>query len=159
MTTLAVQRGLHLQLLLDFPPDVQTRFASLRFPGQIRHLLDRTQMLLRCMMTLQTPPHRQRLIMTHDRHLIDQAMAGDTGNPFVHMHRMIEVGILRQFVYPLPSHGFARLITFPDQGQQRTIPFHVRLTRIVTVHADLSTGHGGVRRMKDMLVTVCAVHP
>jgi hypothetical protein len=93
-------------------------------------------------MTIKTPAHAERLLLRHNFHLINTAVATNTAHPGAQMERMIKVGVARQFVYPNPLDWFVLSRALPDQTQLVTIG----ADQGVAIHAQLSWGNTGHRR-------------
>jgi len=58
-------------------------------------------------MTVETPFHLQRLLLPHERHAINLAVAGRAADALVHVNAVVEVDEVRQIVDARPLNRFA----------------------------------------------------
>ena len=84
-------------------------------------------------MTIDTPPHGQRLSLLDPLHLLDSTMARRTIDTCRCMYAMIEVDVIRQLVNTAPSDGLIGSVRGPDRQQLHA----VRANLAVALHADL----------------------
>ena len=76
-----------------------------------RHVVDlagRAEVLGRIAMAVQAPLHLQGVLLIHDRHQVDAAVAGRTANPLIHVDRVIEIHEVGKIVHAGPGDRFAR---------------------------------------------------
>ena len=84
-------------------------------------------------MTIDTPPHGQRLGLLDPLHLLHSTMARRTIEPCRTVDAVIEVDVIRQLVDTAPNNGLIGSVSGPDWEQ-----FHaVRANLAVALHADL----------------------
>src|SRR5262249_50891841 len=73
-----------------------------------RHVVDaknrfpRTDVALGIPMAVEAPLHLQRLLLPHERHPIDLAVAGGAADAFVHVDAVVEVDEIGEIMHPRP---------------------------------------------------------
>ena len=106
--------GFHHKLLFQLETEFRGGFyAELRVVGdvgfriitEIINFLQWTQILFRCTVTLEAPPHRMRLGLVDDLHLVHIAMAALTRNPPVNVRGVVKIDVVRRFVDSYPLDG------------------------------------------------------
>src|SRR5579883_2369398 len=107
VAALAIHGRLHAQILLDPRADLARGLSFWRLPLQIGDVLHLAQMLVRVVVTLQAPAHRERLVVPHHLHFIHLPVARYTRHTLVHVNGVIEVRVFRQLVNSLPLHRSA----------------------------------------------------
>ena len=120
--------------------------------------------------TIQTPRHRLILVLMHDLHLIDSAVASNTRHATVHVGRVIEIHVVRQSVNTHPIDRFARPPAFVkvfefrrpsmDSRQARGggIALFVDRLRAMAIDARLRRWNFRVSGFVDRTVAVLAIH-
>ena len=73
----------------EFLPESELSFFG--NPSHIGDLIERAQVVFGSPVTIETPPHGQRLVLANHLHLVDSTMTGNTADASVHMGAMIEV--------------------------------------------------------------------
>src|SRR5437867_9465271 len=97
MTGRAILRGIDSPFfLLVYTPIL--RQMLVRIPRQVRDLFQRTQIRRGITMTIQAERHAQRFRVPHLFHLVNLAMAMHTTDAAIHVHRMIEIDVIRHFM-------------------------------------------------------------
>lgn len=126
-------------------------------PIHIENLRGRTEELLGCAMAIKTPFHAERLGLMDDIHLIDRTVATVAAHTTIHMHSMVEVGVIWQAMH---LHPWDRLTGFPTlthQGETRTIGKDLALA--MAIDAGLSGRKIGMPGNLNKAMTVTAIHP
>ena len=139
-------------VLLDQLPSECPWFA-VRPPSHIENLLARAQVLFRRAVTVETPFHLQRLVLPHERHAVDRAMASDAADALRYMDTMVEVNEVGKVVHSSPADRHAGLQTVAQRFQDIAVGPDLR----VTVHAGRGGRYAGERRNFHRRVAVTAV--
>jgi hypothetical protein len=108
---------------------------------------------------IKAPFHALRFMLIDNLHLIDRAVARITTHATIHVHRMVEIRIVRHAVNLDPiDGGTVALAPVPSRShrlQPGTLGFHL----LVTGHAGLHRWHVGMRRHFHVAVAIPAIHP
>ena len=127
-------------------------------------------MWFRIAVTIQTPSHRLILVLMHDLHLIDPAVASNTRNATVDVGRVIEIHVIRQSVNTHPIDRFARPPTLmkalefwrPSMDSREArgcrIALFVDGLRAMAIDARLCRWNFRVSGLVDRAVAVLAIH-
>jgi hypothetical protein len=102
----------------------------------------------------QAPPHRERLILSHNLHLIYSAVTARTPDAGSKVNAVIEVGVIWEHMHPHPVNRLTAFPTLSNIDELGTVSFHFR----VTVHAGLGRGHCGTRTKFHSIVAIATVH-
>src|SRR5580704_8542603 len=105
----------------------------------VEHLIARTQILLRRSMATQAPLHLQRLLLIHERHLVDWTVTGVATYAFIDMNAVIEIDEVRKLVHPRPLQRLAGTEAGANWLEQRRVGPDLR----VAVHASLGRRNSG----------------
>lgn len=105
-------------------------------------------------MTIQTPGHIQRFDLMHDLHFSDISVTRDASNAGIYVCLMIEIGIIRHFVYSNPFDWFFIRPTFTHRKKF----FIIRTDKCVAIHACFCGRHIGMRRLVDAPMTIAAIN-
>ena len=109
-----------------------------RFVAEIRDLSQGPKIVLWFAVTLQAPTHGLGLILIHHIHLVDPAVAGDTGDTAVQVSTMVKVNVVRGLVHLDPMDRLsARLSRLPHPLQLGTVDLDLALPSAVAVRAGL----------------------
>ena len=84
-------------------------------------------------MTIDTPPHGQRLSLLDPLHLLHSTMASRTIEPCRTVDAVIEVDVIRQLVDAAPNNGLLGGVSGPNRKQFHAVRAHL----VVALHADL----------------------
>ena len=122
---------------------------------QVKDLVARPEIILRCPMTVKAPLHVERLGPPGDWHLIDRPMAGGTTDPFVNVNGVIKKNEIREVIHPGPANRPTGGETGPNRSEHRRIGPDLRMTR----HADVCAGNPGEGAFFDRVVAVTAIDP
>lgn len=88
-------------------------------PVELSDKFLRPDVLCRVAMALQTPSHRQLLVLMDDLHLVDTPMARNATDPRVQVGRMVEVDEFREVVNSHPADAASGLPAFMNRCQFR----------------------------------------
>ncbi len=127
--------------------------AGRRLIAHIEYLIARAQIILRRAVTTHTPSHLQRLLLIHQRHLIDRTVAGIAAHPFGDMNAVIEKDKVGELIDPRPLQRFAGAVA----GAHRLEHGRVRPNLRMAVHAGLGGGNACEARNLDRGVAVAAI--
>lgn len=162
MARRAVSGGVDVQLLLQ---ELSESLLILGLPSHVRNPIERTQMLFRIAVAVETPAHAQRLGLIHLIHLVNAAVAGDATNAAVDVYAVIEVGVVRQVVNFFPFDRLASRLTLPHAEQFPTPRVNsgscyraIRVGCTVTIHASRRWRNGSMGGSIDRVVTVPTIH-
>ena len=139
-------------VLLDQLPSEYALFA-VRPPIHVEHLLARAQVLFRRTMAVETPFHLQSLVLPHERHAIDRAMARDAADALPYMDTVVEINEVGKVVHSGPADWRTGLKTIAQRFQDIAAGPDLR----VTVHAGCGGRYAGERRNFYRRVAVPAV--
>lgn len=103
--------------------------------------------------TGQAPFHVQRVLLHHERHLIDLTVAGYAGHALGDVNAVVEVNVIRKVVHFDPFHGLAGLHAFADGREHRRVGKNLRMT----LHACRGRRDAGESTFFDAGVTETAV--
>src|SRR5688572_9397068 len=81
----------------------ELRLRGRRPVAHRKDLAPRAHEALRVAVTVEAPLHLQRVLLQHQRHLIDPAMARFATHPLLHVDAVVEVNEIRQVVNPNPA--------------------------------------------------------
>src|SRR6185503_787146 len=153
MTRRAVGAG--PDLVRGHEPGTQRRLILRWSISHREDLFARANVVLGIAVTVDTPFHLERVLLPHERHLIDAPMAGLAAHPLLHVDAVIEVHEVRQVVDADPLH---RLV-FAEAGAHR-LEDRRRLPDLrVAVHARLRGRDPGEGRGLNRCVAIPAVNP
>src|SRR6185436_12477171 len=103
--------------------------------------------------TVQAPPHLQAVLLIHERHPVDGAVARRAADPLRHVDAVVEVHEIGQVVDPRPLER----AVFTETGANRLEDRGVGPDPRVAVHAGLGRRNIGERRLLHRRMTVAAV--
>jgi hypothetical protein len=126
---------------------------ALRTPGHVGHLPHGAEVLLRGAVTVEAPPHVERLGLLHRGHLIDAAVAGDAADALVHVDGVVEVDEVGDIVDLRPDDRRALDEAPAERFEERALVPDLR----VAVEAELRGRDPRVRRAIDRGVAEAAV--
>ena len=152
MTSRTINRWIYV--LFSDQPQSKLRLIRRRAPLHIRYFLVGPQVLIRILVTVQTPRHTEWLLLSHDWHLVDVAMTTGTAHSGTEMHGVIEISVVRQFVNTFPSNWLRCSPAFPNRQKLLTL----RQDQVVTIHTGSCWRHIGMRGFFDIVVAVAAIH-
>jgi len=152
MTSRTINRWIYV--LFSDQSQSKLRLIRRRAPLHIRYFLVRTQVLIRVLVTVQTPRHTEWLLLSHDRHLGNVAMTTGTAHSGTEVHGVIEISVVGQFVNTFPSNW----LRCPPALPYRQKLLALRQDQIVTVHTGSCWRYVGVWRFFDIVVAVTAIH-
>ncbi len=110
----------------------------------------RRRLVLICPMTINTPPHLQRIHLLNAIHSFHRSMATLTLNPFRQMPTMTEIDKVRQIVHTHPLNGTPLGIHLLQLLNHRFVVGHHR----VTIHTDIHRRDRGVPPLFRIRMTV-----
>ena len=116
-------------------------------------LAARPDVFLRVAVAVEAPLHLQRVLLQHQRHLVDAPVAGLAADALLHVDAVVEVDEVGQVVHARPLQ---RLVV-AEAGAHRLEDRRVRPDLRVAVHAGLGRRDAGERRRLDRRVAVAAV--
>lgn len=105
-------------------------------------------------MAVQTPAHRQRRILPHQRHSIHTPVAACASDSLLHVNAVIEVNKPGQVMNPGPDNRLSCAPALPHWRKRGTRRPHLRMA----VHADLRGGNARVRGVFNSGVAVAAIN-
>lgn len=76
-------------------------------PIQVGNLVYWANVFFRISMAVQAPAHAKRLVMGDDLHLVHISVALYARNAAIYVNRVIEVNVVRRFMYPYPWYRFS----------------------------------------------------
>ena len=106
-------------------------------------------------MAIQAERHAQRLRVIHLIHLVDLPVALHATDAPVHVHRVVEIDVIRHPVNLHPRDRPARLRALPHQRQPRIVLQHLA----VAVHARRRRRDVRIPRLLHPVMAVAAIHP
>ena len=115
----------------------------------------RTEPGTRIAMTVQTPPHRERLAFFGARHRPDVPMAGGASHSFCHVNAVIEIDVIRQMRDPAPLQRHISRRAQHHRPQRR----HVRENLRMTAQTRLCGWHTREGRCFRRGVAIAAIDP
>jgi len=124
-------------------------------PVHPSHLCRRAELRDWVAMAIEAPSHLKRVSSRKKRHPVDAAMAGDAGNTFADVGRVIEVDVVRETGDSLPGYGLARGKAPSDRRQNLGVVPNLR----VAGHADMRGGQAGATAGLDSGMAISAVKP
>ena len=124
-----------------------------RLPVEVEHLVQRTKILLRRTMAIQTPLHCQRRHARGEGHLVNRAVAGLATDPFGDVDAVVEVDEVRKLVQPLPVEGMPLLNASISGFKHGLIGVQLRMAG----HACRERGDACEGRLLDRSMAVTAV--
>ena len=89
-------------------PRPEHRLRHRRPVSHREHLAARTDELLRRAVTVEAPLHLQRVLLQHQRHLVDPPVARLASHALLHVDAVVEVDEVRQVVHPNPAQRIDR---------------------------------------------------
>ncbi|MAR57360.1 MAG: hypothetical protein CMM93_09275 [Rickettsiales bacterium] len=136
-------------------------------PAHRGDLLDGAEVLARVAVTLEAPLHGDRLVDTHDLHLVDATVAalaadGDAdlftvrplaGEGAVEVGRVVEVGVVGQLMDADPLHRLTGLPALANRSEAGGLGAH----DVVAAHAGLRGRDHRLGRLLHVRVAVAAV--
>ena len=109
--------------------------------------------LLRIPMTIQTPPHLERILLVNQRHLIDSAVARFAAHALLHVNTVIEIDEIRKIVNFHPRNGSVISIAGAHHFQFRAARPDLRMA----VHAGLGRRDIRISRVFYRSMAVAAI--
>lgn len=137
----------------DLVPDFRT--VAVRLPAELRHVFNRAQVRSGIAMTIETPPHAERLDLLHNIHLVHTSVATDAAHARGNVRLVIEINVIRKLMNLDPRNRLPRCVTLAHFQQSLTL----RLDPRMAVHASGRGGNRGVRGFVYRVMTVVAIHP
>jgi len=153
-TGAVLDRRIHVPLVDEGGTNFVLSFAVRGLPIQIGHLAHGPYEFRRITVALETPRHRMRFCMVNLVHLIHFTVATHAADPAVHVHRMVEIHMLRRLVDLNPLHRLARLPGVAHGLELGILALNLRMA----VHADLRCRDVRIRRGFDKGMAVATVH-
>ena len=92
-----------------------------------------------------------------DIHLIDRAVTAVAAHATVHMHRVVEIGVIRQTMHPHPGNRLPCLPTLTHKGEARAVVTDLAIA--MAIDTGLRGREIGMACDLDKAVTVAAIHP
>jgi hypothetical protein len=138
MASRAVLGGVHFPVMDKLGSLGELSFFG-RCPVQIVDVLGMADLLLGSAMAFKTESHAEGFGMVDLIHLVDFSVTVDTADTAVHMHRVIEIDVIRGFVDLHPFDGFTLAVGLPHQLEL----WILRKNLVVTVHAGRGGGNIG----------------
>ena len=83
--------------------------GTIRLPAEVEHVLDRSDVLLRIAVAVQTEGHTVRLGVLDGLHLVDTAMTFYAADASVHVRGVVKIYIIGGLVYLDPLDGLTGL--------------------------------------------------
>ena len=111
-------------------------------------------MIFRCAVAVEAPRHALRLVLVDNLHFIHRAVAAVATHATVHVHRMVEIGVVWNLVDADPVDGLAGFPALAHGGELRTVGLDLSVAR----HAGLGSRDIRVRSDFDEAVAVTAIH-
>ena len=108
---------------------------------------------MQSLVTIETPPHAQRLLLPHLIHEVDPPVALRAADPPGHMDAVIEVDVVGELMNPHPLHRLARLPARPDRSQH----LGIGANQLVAIHARLGGRNHGDGRPLHVDVAIPAI--
>src|SRR5437588_2320582 len=142
-----------VQIFLPLPLDSILLVAVRRMIGHVEDLLFGPEKLFRLAMAVQAPLHLQGILLVHEGHLIDRAMAAIAANALVYMNAVIEIHEVRKIVDACPLQRLACAEAGADRLQQGGICPYLG----VTIHAGFSWWDPSETRLFDRGVAITAI--
>jgi hypothetical protein len=105
-------------------------------------------------MTVQTPLHAQCFSLRNDCHGVNSAVTLHTTDATIDMRGMVEIGIVRQVMYPNPMHRKPGPVALPKWLKILRVLVDLRMA----VHACLGWWNIRMRCVLDRIVAVATVH-
>ena len=127
--------------------------AGGRGPEHVGDLVVWAEEVFGVSVAVEAPGHGEGLGLADDVHLVNAAMAGDAGDPFVDVCAVVEIGVIRKIVYFNPGDGGSIGPGLSDVQQG----WGVGADGGVAIHADLGGGNGSEGGGFDGVVAVAAV--
>src|SRR5215211_113624 len=106
-------------------------------------------------MAFETPPHRERRLLIHQRHLVNGAVTGRAADALLHVNTVVEVDEVRKVVDAVPLKRLVVAKAGPHRLENGGAGPNLR----VAVHARLGRRNVGERGLLDRGVAVTAVNP
>lgn len=123
------------------------------YPVHVGYFFRRPEMRSGIAMTIETPPHAQRLLLLYHYHLGHITMTTYAPHTSTDVNGMIEISVLTQCVNANPLDRHARRPAFAD-GQQLVA---LGKNQCVAIHADRSRWHVSRCRFLNRIMTVAAI--
>ncbi len=156
MASSAGDRWIHFPFLLELRSYIHLPRKGNGMPAHVKHLRGWAKEIFGGAMAIKTPLHTQRLGLMHDAHLIDRTVATVATHAPIHMHGMIEVGVIWQAVNLYPGDWLTRFPTFAHWGKTRTVGENLPLT--MAVDTGLRGGKIRVGCHFDKTMAISAIH-
>lgn len=122
-------------------------------PREVVDLVQRAQHLLGIAVTIETERHVQRFLLTDYGLLVNAAVTLDATDAAIHVHRMVEINVIRNLVDLDPANCFAGLDAPFNQSQGGALGLH----NAVTVPTRIGRRHVGVSRTIDEVMAITAI--
>ena len=153
MTGRAVLGGVHFPVVGEL---LALRFLNIRIctlPAEVGDPVEWTQIRTRIPVTVQTESHAKRLGVIDLVHLVDLTMTVNAAHTPIHVNRVIEVNVVRNFVNLHPRDGLAAQRGVSDNLKPRIFLQNL----IVAVHAGRRRRDIGVPTLLYLRVAVATV--
>lgn len=154
MATVAILRSVDV-LGLDDLAAIRDRILVVgHFPAHIGYFLYRAEMLLRCAVAVEAPPHAQWLCLVNNFHAVDASVAAYAPNTDINVCGMVEMGVIGYLVDFDPLYRLASFPGFAKGCQLLAVGLNLR----VAVHARFSWRNVRLGRYRHRSVTILAVN-
>src|ERR1700688_1298115 len=104
-------------------------------------------------MAFQAPLHLQRILLVHQRHLVDRAVTGVAADSFIDMNTVVEKNEVGELVHARPLEALAGAVAGADWLQHLGVGPDLR----VAVHASFRRRDSGEARSLNRGVAIAAV--
>src|SRR5882762_1956897 len=137
VTRRAIRQLLHFVFLHE--PAAESQLVAGRLVKRIEHFRARTKVILRRVMTFETPAHIKGLAAPGDIHFRNGAVASRAADTLRYVNAVIEVNEVRHSVHARPGNRFSAAIARAHGFEHRGIRPNLRMTG----HAGLRCRHPG----------------
>src|SRR5688572_6306832 len=144
-----------LDAVLLHEPRPELLLRDRRAVAHRENVAARTDELLRFAVTVQTPLHLQRVLLHHQRHLVDPSVTRLAAHPLLHVDAVVEIDEIRQVVHTNPVERGVVAEARAHRLEDRAVRPQLRMA----VHTGLGRRNSGERRRFHRRVTVAAIDP
>ena len=153
MTSRTINRWIYV-LFRDQPPR-HICLVRRQSPIHIGEFFPWPQVLIRILVTVQTPRHTEWLLLCHHRHLGYVAMTTCAAHPGIEVHGVIEIGVVRQLVNTFPFYWPRCSPTLPYRQKFLAI----WQDQVMAIHTGSCWRYVGMWRNFNIVVAITAVQP
>jgi hypothetical protein len=122
-------------------------------PGHVGHFFNRTEVLLRIAVTIETPLHGESSDLLDRGHGVDAPVTGHAADALVHVNGVIEVDELGNLVDAVPDHRLVLDEALSDRVEDRALVPDLRMA----IHTELGGRDAGEGALLDGVVAVPTV--